>query len=274
MKRPESAPQPGRPGNARPLDAYYASYGDAVQRLVARTKSDYQLESILGTDDRTRIKNTQDYPWCCICSLAITAQTGTQWIGTGWLAGPRLLLTAGHCVYMANEGGWASQIEVIPGRDAAQRPFGSVVCHELRSVTGWTVDNDSNFDYGAILLPEGSRYGDQLGWFGFANRSDDYLRGLELNLSGYPGDGGRAPNDEQGSQWFNSRVLKEALERQLEYEIDTFGGQSGAPVWETAADGGRYGLGIHTHGGSITNGATRITTDVFDNIVLWAGQAP
>jgi hypothetical protein len=39
-------------------------------------------------------------------------------------------------------------------------------------------------------------------------------------------------------------------------------------------DGSRYGLAIHTWGTSTSNGATRITSDVFDNIVAWAGEVP
>jgi V8-like Glu-specific endopeptidase len=64
------------------------------------------------------------------------------------------------------------------------------------------------------------------------------------------------------------------MDRQISYEIDTMGGQSGAPVWEFTADGSRYGVAIHTWGTTVSNGATRITGDVFDNIVLWAGQVP
>jgi glutamyl endopeptidase len=185
---------------------------------------------------------------------------------------PRLVLTAGHCVYMADEGGWASRIEVIPGRDGDSRPFGSAVATDFRSVAGWTQDNDSDYDYGAVLLPEDKRFGEELGWFGYASRTDDHLRTLTLNLSGYPGDGGKT--GDEGTQWFHSRTVKDVLEKQISYEIDTYGGQSGAPVWELASDGSRYGVAIHTYGTSLSNGGTRITNELFDNIVLWAGQAP
>ena len=40
------------------------------------------------------------------------------------------------------------------------------------------------------------------------------------------------------------------------------------------AEGNRYGVAVHTWGTTVNNGGTRITSDVFDNIVLWAGQAP
>src|SRR5207248_9320300 len=87
-----------------------------------------QLELIIGSDDRVLVTNNELYPWRCVCSLLITAQSGTMYLGTGWLVSPRVVLTAGHCVYMSDEGGWASQIEVIPagsatsGRSARRSP--------------------------------------------------------------------------------------------------------------------------------------------------------
>jgi glutamyl endopeptidase len=274
-KRPETVPAGGTVNLGRPIDAYFGSFGTAIERAAARAKVQPTiLESIIGDDDRVRVTNNALYPWRCICSLLITANTGAQYIGTGWLVSPRLVLTAGHCVYMADENGWASQIEVIPGRNAGERPFGSAISRDLRSVSGWTQDNDSNCDYGAIILPPDKRYGEQLGWFGYATRDDDYLKSITVNLAGYPGDGGKVGQAVDGSQWYNFRAIKEVMDRQVSYEIDTYGGQSGAPVWEMTSNGSRYGVGIHTWGTSVVNGATRITREVFDNIVLWAGQAP
>ena len=62
-------------------------------------------------------------------------------------------MTAGHCVFSRGNGGWARSIEVIPGMDAANRPFGSQVATSFRSVNGWVNSSDPNFDYGAIVLP-------------------------------------------------------------------------------------------------------------------------
>jgi glutamyl endopeptidase len=274
-KRPETVPAAATVSGPKPIDAYYGSFGSAIERAAARAKVEYSaLEAIIGNDDRVRVTNNQVYPWRCVCSLLMTANTGAQYLGTGWLVGPRIVLTAGHCVFMADEGGWVTQIEVIPGRNGVDRPYGSAVSREFRSVSGWTQDNDSDYDYGAILLPADARFGEQLGWFGYASRGDDYLRGVTLNLSGYPGDGGKAGSQVDGTQWYASRGVRDVLDKQITYEIDTFGGQSGAPVWELGSDGSRYGVAIHTFGTPVNNGGTRITGDVFDNIVLWAGQAP
>lgn len=250
-----------------PLDAYWGSYGSPVARAMARTAGPV-MEVVIGNDDRVQIAQTNIYPWRCICSLLITAADGTSWIGTAWLVAPRLLLTAGHCVYMHNQGGWASQIEVIPGRNGGDRPFGSCVTSNFRSVQGWVNNRDRNYDYGVILLPENCRYGDQLGWFGYAVKSDDELQSLTTNLSGYPGD------KPSGTQWFHSRGLMDVDAQVLTYDTDTAGGQSGAPVWIKTSDGSRYGVGIHTNGDLAGNSATRINQEVFDNIVTWLGEVP
>jgi V8-like Glu-specific endopeptidase len=270
--------------HGEPLDAYWGSFGTAVERAAERAKmapvlhgeaEPYWLEIVLGEDDRVLVTNNEAYPWRCICSLIITAQTGSVYVGTGWLVSPRLVITAGHCVFLHDEGGWASQIEVIPGRNGTERPFGSAVSYDFRSVEQWQFDRDRDYDYGAILLPEDRRYGDQLGWFGFAAREDSQFSGITLNLSGYPGDGGKAgPERQQGTQWFNSRAVEDVYEKQISYEIDTYGGQSGSPVWEMTADGSRYGLAIHTWGTSVANGATRITREVFDMFIGWSSQVP
>jgi glutamyl endopeptidase len=226
------------------------------------------MEVVIGDDDRTQVGNTNQYPWRCIASLLITASDGTSWIGTGWLVSPRLLLTAGHCVYMHNQGGWASQIEVIPGRNADDRPFSSCIATNFRTVQAWMSDKDRNYDYAAILLPENCRYGDQLGWFGYTVKGDDELTSLKSNLSGYPGD------KPAGTQWFHSRTLTDVDERVLTYDIDSAGGQSGAPVWMRTQDGSRYGIGIHTNGDLAGNSATRINQEVFNNISSWIAEVP
>jgi V8-like Glu-specific endopeptidase len=252
------------------LDAYWASYGDASTRALLRSQPEDTsiLEVVIGADDRQEITITTQYPWRAICSLLMTAGDGSRWIGTGWLVGPRTLVTAGHCVYMHQHGGWVSQIEVIPGRRGAERPFGSVMATAFRSVRGWTEKRDRAYDYGAILLPEGQRIGDDLGWFGFAVRGDEGLTAAWVNISGYPGD------KPTGTQWFHAKEIADIDERVLTYVIDTAGGQSGAPVWIKLSDGSRYGVGIHTNGAVTGNSATRICQPVFDNIKAWRMAAP
>jgi V8-like Glu-specific endopeptidase len=239
------------------VDAIYGSYPDLIDTALA--------EVVIGPDNRVRVQNTAIYPWRAICGLRILAANGARYIGTGWLIGPRTVITAGHCVFLHDAGGWARSIEVIPGLNDSSRPFGSHTGTALRSVTGWTQSKNRDFDYGAIILPPGNRPGAQTGTFGFAVRNDAFLRSAALNLSGYPGDKGGS------QQWFHAQKAKSVSSRVIAYEIDTAGGQSGSPVW-VLQNGQRYAVGIHTNGASSGNSATRIVTPVFNNLQSWKNQ--
>jgi V8-like Glu-specific endopeptidase len=243
-----------------PMDALFASYTELIPKMKAQLQ-----EVIIGADNRVRVFATTSYPWRAICSLKITAKDNSNWIGTGWLVGPRTVITAGHCVYMHDHGGWAKSIEVIPGLNDASRPFNSGKSSNLRSVTGWTNSKNRDFDYGAIILPANFRPGDVTGYFGFGVKNDTYLMSSVLNLSGYPGDKGG------NQQWFMPLKPKALTSRVIKYNIDTFGGQSGAPVWVKVGNV-RTCVGIHTNGAASGNSATRIVTAVFNNIQGWKNQ--
>lgn len=239
-----------------PLDAFFASYNELLPQAKTMT------EVIIGTDNRVRISPTTSFPWRAICALKITAQNNSTWIGTGWLVAPRTVITAGHCVYMHDQGGWAKRIEVIPGMNDAARPYGSCVGTTFRSTTGWTQNKNRENDYGAIILPSNCRPGDQTGYFGYTVKDDAYLMASVMNLSGYPGDKGG------NQQWFMALKPKSVSSRVITYDIDTMGGQSGAPVWLKIGET-RLCCGIHTNGHTSGNSATRIVTAVFNNIKTW-----
>jgi V8-like Glu-specific endopeptidase len=217
-------------------------------------------ESVCGRDDRVRIRNTTRIPWRWNAQLIITMRDGRKSRCTGWFIGPHTVMTAGHCVYSHSAGGWARQIEVIPGMDASLRPFGSQKSSSFRSVKGWTVSKKPDYDYGAIILPN-NRLGNKVGWFGFAALTDASLRKLLVNNAGYAGD------KPFGTLWYNAGRITNVTTRRLSYMIDTYGGHSGSPVWRYK-DGDRHAVGVHAYGGC-PNKATRITKAVFNNMKAW-----
>lgn len=222
-------------------------------------------EIVHGPDDRVQIANTSVYPWRVHCSLMITAADGSRWIGTGWFIGPHTVMTAGHVVHIKNSGiagrdGWVSRIDVMPGRNGSQLPYGSVASSNFRSVTGWTSWGDQNFDYGAIILP--SELGSTTGWFGFGVYSDSTLLGSTLNVAGYPGD--KPP----GTLWYHWNRTASVNSRKVFYDVDTMGGQSGSSVYRIVS-GGRYGAAVHAYGGATTNSGTRVVSPVANNMLAW-----
>jgi V8-like Glu-specific endopeptidase len=226
--------------------------------------SDLKL-TVHGVDNRVQITNTAIYPWRVHASLLITARDGSMWIGTGWFIGPHTLMTAGHVVFIKNSGvpgrdGWVRSIQVMPGRNGASLPYGSVTSTNFRSVTGWTQNGDENYDYGAIIIS--TNLGSTTGWLGFGVFSDADLRASVGNISGYPGD------KPSGTQWYDARRIASVNSRKVYYDIDTFGGQSGSAVYRIIS-GARYGIAIHAYGGATTNSGTRIVTPVFNNMIAW-----
>jgi V8-like Glu-specific endopeptidase len=220
------------------------------------------LEIVHGRDDRVRVWNTRPYPWRTICDLEIRTKTGGSGGCTGAFIGPRVVLTAGHCLYLHAHGGWARSIKVIPGRNGSQEPYGSAVGTYFISTKGWVQNRNSNYDYGVIVLPSNKKLGNTVGWMGLASLSFSSLLGLLVNSSGYPGD------KPTGTQWWNANRILSVSSRRIYYQIDTAGGQSGSPVWRYR-NGKRHIIGIHTTGGAPFNGATRIIKPVFDNLVKW-----
>lgn len=229
---------------------------------------DASTESVHGPDNRIQITSTAVYPWRAHCSLLITANDGSRWIGTGWFNGPRTVITAGHCVFIHAPGtprhGWVRSVEVMPGRNGATLPYGKVTVPRsgLRSVVGWVNGPDDEYDYAALILP--TPLGSTTGWFGFGNFSDSTLRSAAVNLSGYPGD------KPSGTQWYHWSSVTAVSARKVYYTLDTAGGQSGSAVY-IIRDNGRYAVGVHAYGGASSNSATRINKPVFDNLKFWKG---
>jgi V8-like Glu-specific endopeptidase len=228
------------------------------------------LESIIGTDDRVRILDTELAPWRMVCALQMRGPTGSAAIGTGWFVGPKTIVTAGHCVFSNHFfDGWASTIGVSPGRNGSEFPFGTVESAKFTSVDRWVQSEDPDFDIGCIHLSD--PLGDRVGWFGVGALSPPELEGYLVNVSGYPGDRG------MGTEQYHhkNRVLR-VTERRVFYDVDTFGGQSGAPVWIHETDNSPpIAIGIHAYGvdGASSqlqaNSAPRIIPEVLEQIRKW-----
>lgn len=233
------------------------------------------LLSVIGADERKRIRDTELSPFRMICSLRITAPWG-EFVGTGWFAGPRTIVTAGHCVFDRQQmGGWAKTIEVTPGRDGDEEPeLGPYIAKRFSSVDTWLESRDPDFDIGAIHLEEPA--GDKAGWFGIGALSDDELTNSYINVSGYPAmpGGGR-------QQWWAKNRVRAVTPRRIFYDVDTSGGQSGAPVYRYEAEGGEpQVIGIHAYGIGGTpaainlevNSAPRMIPEVVEQIQAWIAE--
>ena len=240
-----------------------------VQDVAAASFSDLvTLEVVFGNDDRVKVDKVRlkRNPWRQICALRIKSTTNKTYVGTGWYIAPGLLATAGHCVFMQKEGGWAKSIQVIPAKYGSDEPYGKLTSQRFGSVAGWVDKGLREYDYGVILLGDRAA-GKAVGNFEVQALTEPELKDAMANISGYPAD-----RESAAYQYFHARDLTRVSLAHLEYEIDTYGGQSGSPVWLDRGNGSVVAVGIHTTGSQVGNSGTRISEPVLDNLIAWVEE--
>jgi len=188
-------------------------------------------------------------PWLSIVYLEMTFPNGATRVGSGVMVGPNDVLTAGHVVYSARNGGAATSVTVTPAYDPATGtgPLGSVEACGWHYLPGFDPDGDGRVSPGnggeglegaerdIALVDLGVPLGRQTGWMGL----DPVFRAGTVNVTGYPDARGNALMNEIGhvqddaTDWFVST-------RGLEISA----GNSGGPLWYLGADGFGHVVGI------------------------------
>lgn len=252
----------GRP--AEEVIAEAVARGEAIS-LRGRRKTPgsagemtWSTKSTIGDDDRQRA-DAMKYPFRAV--LRIESDFGHLEQGTVFLAGPRLLLTAGHCVFHPKQKRFAPRIALFDdaGHCYPVRDWG---CHRL-----WKDQQSDAADIGFIRLP--AALGDALGYLGTAAVGAGQLKG-DFAVSGYPLDltGGRR-------QYFDVGKVTRQHQMLFGYEMDTGAGQSGAPVF-FVADGAATAAGIHIRGvgdHGDYNLALRMTPSLVELVRTWIAQS-
>ena len=223
------------------------------------------ISYVFPPDDRTKISSTSSFPWSSICKLYITAADETRWIGSGAMIDSYHVLTAGHMVYQQENGGWVSQVEVIPGMRENSEPFGKAYATNMRTYSGWIQNEMEEHDWAVLTLDR--TIGNKTGWMGrmTTNSSDPIYLGT-LHTAGYPGDLDLGEN-----MYYVSDVGADVDEYNHWYWMDSAGGQSGSPVW-VEINGSGYILSVHAYeyiGGDYANFGTRLNQDKFDQLNAW-----
>ncbi len=237
--------------------------------------------SILGDDNRTRVSNPKVWPYLPTCHILVTYKhiyssvrkeyVDRYFIGTGFMEGPNLLVTAGHCVYGdVTEAGtefddnkdnprFPDLVQVYAGIDGLGEETESYEYYAEASFINIQKNYYENvsldYDWAALEL---DRYlGNRTGYYGRINNW--YSKGAEVYSYGYPGD---KEGKEDTTMWETHGKLLKKTTYQYSYDFDTVGGQSGSPIFMTYDDGVAYVCGIHTHGGS-SNGGT-----IFNSFIM------
>ncbi len=183
--------------------------------------------------------------WRSIVYIESTFSNGAVFTGSGVMVGPNDVLTAGHVLYMAQQGGAAIKVRVIPAYDPSPyaAPYGelsSTSFHYFQNYdpqgSGYLMPGDgaastlawSELDVGIIDL--GSAVGSRTGWM----QIDPAFRSGTVNVTGFPAVYGNNMSSESGYAYTDS------VDSTVMYGgFDLSAGNSGGPVWYSAADGAR-----------------------------------
>jgi V8-like Glu-specific endopeptidase len=229
-----------------------------------------------GENSLQSVRDSTAVPFRWICQVVATMANGQISTGTGFLVGPRHVLTCAHVIYPQDPDDArpyrTKSIMVYPARHGAREPYSG------HTANGWAVhplwrqrgEPDCTYDYGLIRLKQGVLPG-ALGFWGsnnaatFARTDPAQIMGRRAFSAGYAFSRGvnefaaRVMRGSEGSvtgsavfqrcngDQFRGQMFPnvQANSRVLSHDVDTLKGQSGGPLWIVDANGVLRCIGIH-----------------------------
>jgi V8-like Glu-specific endopeptidase len=262
-----AAPPTVAPPAGRLLDLL--TRGDRPNR-EPHPQANAPLEPI-GEDERQRRTDTNQPPLNLICSIEVDFGDGRLVpSGTGWLAGPRTVVTAAHVLHWQRP--VATRVRVIPGRDVDREPFGSQISNHFHIPDHWNGQQTDppELDIAAIRLPAPFP---GLAWLGVAALADAALSNRFVSVTGYPA---VVNKKEIGAKqlWWHAQIIGHLTDGRIFYTTDTSGGQSGAPVIlmpskDSDLPKAPLVVGVHSRGTFTQNSGTRINAEKFGLLGAW-----
>ncbi|KAL9010457.1 MAG: hypothetical protein Q9173_004607 [Seirophora scorigena] len=220
-------------------------------------------ESVFGErDERVKVAEKHYMPggkYRSIVKLFIhyEFQEPGKWaMGTGWLVKPDVFVTAGHCSYdWSHSLGRATEVKAYigyHGNQSVKKPE-TQFRHVTRIVTteGWLRGRGAkNFDVSFMQVEKPFTDITPI-VYSETPESGEYT----IGVVGYPGDLKDDKTGEKGAYMYEMFLetkydLALQADTMLEYQIDTFGGNSGSPVLRQPK---LDSIGAHVYGGTINS---------------------
>jgi V8-like Glu-specific endopeptidase len=139
-------------------------------------------------DGPLRITETEEYPYSSIVHLYMAY--GSYYAGCSgtFVRNSQLILTAAHCIYNHEEGGFPESITVIPAEDGNERPFGSKEAINWATNNSWINWQDYSNDWAVVVVRP---FDDDTGFMETHYESGtSWYTSNDFETAGYPGDEG------------------------------------------------------------------------------------
>lgn len=217
---------------------------------------------VFGADNRSLVLNTAAEPYRSVAYVSVVFPDGTSGWGTGSIVGRNDVLTAGHVLYDADHGGYATQVTVTPASQGGSAPYGVITSTHLDVNSDFVNNRTYDSDFG--LITTATNIGDSTGWMAIGGTVSS---GSTISTAGYPSDryNGTGMIAETGhvAGTTSTRVI-------FDSDIDGYFGQSGSAVWTTdAAHGTRSIVSLFDYISYTTNIGPALTGLNYLTVVGW-----
>jgi V8-like Glu-specific endopeptidase len=225
--------------------------------------------AIQGSDDRLAITiNASTAPYSAYLQVAAQFSDGTILQSSGVMVGPNDVLTAANAIYSQEHGGWATNIQVTPGRFGDLKPFGVHSASQVSAPLAWQNSSDLSSDYGLLSLATDIGYVTgwvETGYIGTLSAVSNYT----LSTLGYPTDLGG------NTLYYSSGSVDQVVGSGLIFtdDLDMMAGQNGSPVvFNSGGVDIVLGLAAQVADNSEDNRVLALTAESFETIQTWAAD--
>lgn len=222
---------------------------------------------VFGADDRRPVVDTTEYPYGAVGLVQATHPDPQITVNcTGALVGPKLLITAAHCLYDHTlEGGWIENVSFWAGINGNDKvPFGQSDWAEMYVFDGYIANYQDSYDsvwpYDLAVVILSEEVGNRTGWLGYDSFAG--LGAFQASLIGYRAD------QTEWSQWSSACRVEAGNVTDIDFmhDCDADAYADAAPIYVHDASDDSYRIvGLNMNDLDDMNWALRLT----EPMALW-----